>query len=456
MKKVLCIIFSIMLLLISCTNEDDVDSEKVENKEITIAIWEEDYDLVDLRTPIIKHIYTYNRNNDVGVRFDIIKGNNYEEFLEKLNTKLYLDEGPTLIYIDYMPYLYELFKERGIAEKVDNNSIPNINKVYDFYLEDEIYFIPIGAQYLCISFNKEQIEKLNMPYPDYNWTIEDYYKIRSRWIEDTQPIEFSRDDVEDIIICKLDNMDILTKDTKKININTRPMKEIIYNMRKEIHSGKYILTNGFTYEDYYNACVDYKSKDRFKHESFVTKGNTRYYLTYTAYNGLKTANMKKGMMDARIHFPNVKKPKYNVRLGGFIVNSNGKNKELGYKFLNSLLREEFQMQMYRGDNGDYVVPSNMYTPVIKTVEDDIEKVESKQDLEPEIIELKNYIYDKMEKGEIRPEIYKKDKTLKTVTLRKRLYKNLFKFIFTEEEYGDEELSGELQKLEDRYNLYLNE
>ena len=457
MKKVLLIILCIILLLVSCTNESNVDSISNEDKEIAIAIWEKDYydgHIDDM--PYFHDVCKYDDIKDIKVKFDIIKGDTYEEFLDNINVKLYLDKGPTLIYISYKPYYYQMFKEKGIAKKVDHNMIPNINNIYDFYLEEEIYFVPIGAYYICTSFNKAQIEKLDIEIPGFNLTINEYYDIREKWVKATAPIELSSKDVDDIVTYKLDNINIFTEDNKSIKLDTREMKENIRDMRKEIYSGKYILPDGFTDEDYYNACIDYKGQYRWKYEDFWFKSATIYYLYFNAYDGLKTASMKSGMIDNRIHFPNVKKPKYNVRLGGFIVNSNGKNKELGYKFLNSLLREEFQMQMYRGDNGDYVVPSNMYTPVIKTVEDDIEKVESKQDLEPEIIELKNYIYDKMEKGEIRPEIYKKDKTLKTVTLRKRLYKNLFKFIFTEEEYGDEELSRELQKLEDRYNLYLNE
>lgn len=37
-----------------------------------------------------------------------------------------------------------------------------------------------------------------------------------------------------------------------------------------------------------------------------------------------------------------------------------------------------------------------------------------------------------------------------------LHKDLMKLIFSEDEYSDEELSKELQRLEDKYNMWLNE
>ena len=459
MKKMFIIILSIVLIFTSCKKDNkiagNIHNKNIEDNEVTIAIWKKDYDQsVELHTPMLEHIFRYNKSKNVRVKFDIIRSNTYREFLDKLNIKLYLDKGPTLVYIANMPYFYGMFREKGIAEKVDNNIIPNLNNVYDFYLEEEIHFVPVGADYICTSFNKVQLDKLGITYPKFDWTVDDYYNIREKWIEETSPKEFLRKDLKDIVIYKLDNMEIFKGNNEKINIDTIKMKESIKEMKKEIYSQKYILPKDFTYEDYHNSCFNYKKSEKYK--SFIFDGLKGNNLTYDAYSGLNTASLKNGIIDDRVHFPNVKKTKYNVVLSGFIVNSSGKNKNLGYKFLNSLLGEEFQMQMYKGDKVDYVVPSNMYAPVIKTVEDDIEKVESEQDLEPEIIELKNYIYNKMEKGEIRPEIYRKDKTLKTITLRKRLYKDLFKFIFTEEEYSDEELSRELQKLEDRYNLYLNE
>ncbi|WP_425449796.1 extracellular solute-binding protein [Dethiothermospora halolimnae] len=449
MKKVLLIILCIILLLVSCTNESNVDSISNEDKEIAIAIWEKDYydgHIDDM--PYFHDVCKYDDIKDIKVKFDIIKGDTYEEFLDNINVKLYLDKGPTLIYISYKPYYYQMFKEKGIAKKVDHNMIPNINNIYDFYLEEEIYFVPIGAYYICTSFNKAQIEKLDIEIPGFNLTINEYYDIRKKWVEYNAPIEISWSDVEDIVRIRLDNINIFSEDYKAINIDTKIMRESIKTMKKEIYSGKYILPNDFTYEDYYKACFDFSHQERSKYEEFRTKGMTAYYLTFSADNGLKTSSMKSGVIDNRVIFPNVEHPKYNVDLGGFIVNKNGKNKELGYKFLNRLLEEEFQMKMYEGQY--------MYAPVIKTVEDDIEKIESKQGLEPEIMELKNYIYDKMEKGEIQPRLYTNDRTLKTFNLRRKLYKDLFKFIFTEEEYSVEELSRKLKELEDRYSVYLNE
>ncbi|WP_425449752.1 extracellular solute-binding protein [Dethiothermospora halolimnae] len=457
MKKVLCIIFSIMLLLASCTNEDDIDSKKVEStnseevedKEITIAVWDMYYyneKVADMAE--FDDVCTYNGISDIIVEFDVIRARDYKEFLDKLNVKLYLDEGPTLIRIPDMSFIYKMFKEKGIAEKIDNDKVPNINNIYDFYLEDEVYFVPIGARYLCTSFNKGQIEKLNIEMPNLNLTADEYYDIRKKWVEYNAPIEISWSDVSDIVTDKLNNMNIFSEDYKAINIDTKIMRENIKTMKKEIYSGKYILPNDFTYEDYYKACFDFSHQDRSKYEEFRTKGMSIYYFNSMSSNGLKTASIKTGIMEDRISFPNIEHPKYNVDLGGFIVNKNGKNKELGYKFLNRLLGEEFQMKMYKG--------KYTYAPVIKTVEDDIDKIESEQDLEPEVTELKNYIHDKMEKGEIKPKLYRNDRTLKTFNLRRKLYKDLFKFIFTEEEYSDEELSRKLKELEDRYSVYLNE
>lgn len=138
---------------------------------------------------------------------------------------------------------------------------------------------------------------------------------------------------------------------------------------------------------------------------------------------------------------------YNALItSGFIINRNSKTTELAIDFLNGLLSDEVQLSMFNSlTYGGY--------PVNKDIEEKISKIEIDNDVNEDAILLRKYIIEKIETGVLKP--YKQIDSM-LFDFRLMLHKDLMKLIFSEETYTDEELTTELQKLEDKYNMWLNE
>ncbi|SCG83954.1 hypothetical protein DW1_2390 [Proteiniborus sp. DW1] len=129
---------------------------------------------------------------------------------------------------------------------------------------------------------------------------------------------------------------------------------------------------------------------------------------------------------------------------GFIVNANGKNIELGMEFINELLEDDNQLEMFTKEYSPY--------PVNKEIENEISKIETEKGINEESIGLRKYLINQIELGNY--ERY--HSSIKKQELQSKLYLDFVEYIFADELYTDEELSEELQKLETKYRIWLNE
>ncbi|WP_066499148.1 extracellular solute-binding protein [Abyssisolibacter fermentans] len=462
---VLCII--LLLLTISCSNNsNDITTEagsKDEKQEITILIT--GYDFLDMEYDCCAiRGYTERFEIETGVRvnFDVINGNKSDDYDKKMNAKLYLEEGPTLIYISG-DSSYKNYIEQGIAVNTEGK-IPNLIRIYDSLLDDGHYFVPVGMSHYPVQLNRCAFDKLEIDDPKLDWTREEYLKIKEKWLK-IEPEYFSQYEYDELFTFMIDDLEILDESNKGVSLNNSRVIQYINDVREEIFSGKYIINKDYTFKNYYNMIFEGGSKESKESKNLFRRYNNENLRKKCWTNGLKSLEISK-YINAKddIFLPNTIYEKNDLlRTYGFIVNKNGKNIDLGMEFLNGLLSDEIQLEMFKSKWGD------LY-PVNKEIENEIERIEKeindkivkekkegvkhyvRKDINKKAIALRKYILSQVKTGN-----YKHCSNSKIINeVKKMIHKDFAKFIFADEPYTEEELGRELQKLENKYNMWLNE
>ncbi len=434
-----------LLVLAGCSEEKSNETNNILEKEVTIAVWDKDINNFGSVTgPTINdNMTSFKANKDINVIYDIIHANTYEEYLNKLNIKLYKENGPTLIYFyngDYRGSAINYIKQ-GVALELEEDKLPNVNKLYDIFKEDSIYYIPIGMNYPAVILNKPMLDRLNIKEPDINWTKKDFTDMREKWISSKERI-FSSDEYSYIVRYPYYELNIIDEEKKKINLNTDIIKEFLKKSKEKLSSNKYKFIEDL--EFYYNAIFEDNSEEKHKEyrQRMQNKGES-LTISYRSENTLKVRPRCRANKDFII-VPNP----YNKRLNtfGFIVNKRGKNIEAGLEFINQLLSDENQMKVYTDE-------VYWFYPVNKEIEDKINKKARERDVEEKYITMRKHVLDKIKSGD---DMNYLGEDVKVQYIRKSIEKDFFKIIFSDKEYTDEELENKLIEMENKYQLYFRE
>ncbi|KPU27937.1 hypothetical protein TR13x_00875 [Caloranaerobacter sp. TR13] len=451
MKRVIVIILCLILLLSvnGCTTVKDstnVDNQGNKGKEITILIDNYFYSKIKFAFNTLDlYKRKFEREKGVKVNFDVIDISDYEKYQKKLNSKLYLKDGPTLIYVSIWDF-YKPLTEKGIALKV-KDKLKNYEKIYDSVKDEGGFFVPIGMYHYPITLNRKVFEQLGIEEPGLDWTREDYFNIREKWLTQ-EPRNFTLILYKELVANIMEELDIYDIKNNKVNINNSRVIEYTKNLRDEIHSGKYILKNNYTFENYYKMLF-VKESEEYKeaNESYWYNDTDNLRRRFYDKNALKSLRIGVDMdIDDYIILPQVIYELEKLRVWGFIVNKNGKNVDLGLEFIDGLLSDEVQLEMFR-EKYDYSYPVN------KDIEEEIEEIEKANYVNERAVALRKYILTRIKNGAYKSsneygKMYK--------IIKEELIKEMTKFVFADEPYSDEKLSRELQKLEDKLNMWLNE
>ncbi|KGG81369.1 hypothetical protein Y919_01050 [Caloranaerobacter azorensis H53214] len=447
------IIFLIIGIYINLNkNTGMINFQDDTENEITIIVWNKvlETEIPSFISILDYYIPKFKEENNVEVRYEIVYANTYEDFIKKRNFKLYQKNGPTLIPIvrnGINEKILERYVKSGVALEL-TDKISYLSKIYDGLKEEKVYYVPIGMSYTAMVLNKNLLDKFVIEEPNFDWTKEDYLNIKEKWLS-LEPRHFTKRDYIDIVKGPLYELKLID-DNNKIKLNTLEVKNFIKNARSKIFSDSYILSKDFSYEDYYKIFVEgivtpewekamrfYKSIER---ECLVSTLGVNIFETQQISEKIDRENV--------LILPEVIEGNNNFYTWGFIVNKHGKNVEKGIEFVNGLLNDDIQFLMYNAG----ALTGNFY-PVNKDIQNKIEKLDIKYSYNEKAIKLKMYILDMLRKCNIKP--YSFD-TVIHQELYDMLHRDLFKFIFVDKPYTDEELSRELQKLEYKYNMWLNE
>ena len=373
----------------------------------------------------------------------LITPNEQDDYIKKLAPKLSVKDGPELIFTQYMS-MDALIKQQAVMDL--RGKIANLNKVYDKLLGDRAYYIPIGIVYYSQKIKKDALVELGIKEPALNWSARDYYDIRDKYISKNK-ILFNGYEYYRVFKQFIDINSLYKAGDKKVVINTPQVIQKINDIRSYLFGGKYQLPEGYKYENYYNMIFEDKSEEFEKSFSYYEINNDNGHIDGGIWANLfraksmDTNNNRYGAM----MYPQFSDREIIMDSYGFLVNKNGKNLDLAYEFIKGLLNDEVQMSMFKTEG--------MFYPVNKEIEAAILKLEADEELDPKVVQVKEYALQELADGRCKLWITLDHSFYKISTM---LDKDLAKFILADTPYDDVELNVELQKLEDKYNIWLNE
>lgn len=460
MKKIAAIVLALIMAfsLVSCSNSKDAGGTGVISPEpkdgkpvLTIMLNTIEYDTLTRTKCFSEYIDKFKSDFGVDIKLEklmsnpngLITSEEQSEYIQKLSTKLFTKDGPELIFAQYMS-MEALIKQQAVVDV--KGKVPNLDRIYDSLVGDKLYYVPLGLLYYSRNVNKEALERLKIEKPGFDWASKDYYAIRDKWLSQNK-IWFNGDEYSKVFNQFIDFDSLYKAGEKKITINTPEVRQRINDARNHIFGGNYKLTNGYKYENYYNMAFEDKSEEYKLGFQYYEENNSDDYIDA----GIMANIFRAGELDRNnksygtVMYPQFKDKEIMMDSYGFLVNKNGKNLDLAYEFINGLLGDEVQMSMFDSDRA--------YYPVNKKIEADILKREANTSLDPEVIKLKAYALKQLRDGGYKLWVTTDNDIYKMQML---LYKDMGKFILADNPYSDEQLQAELKKLEDKYNIILNE
>jgi ABC-type glycerol-3-phosphate transport system substrate-binding protein len=367
-----------------------------------------------------------------------------DAYIKELSMKLYVKDGPELIFSQFMPL--EPVIRQGAATKL-NGKIPNLDKVYEGLLDDEIYFIPISISYYSKIINLEALKTTGIEEPSLDWTSQDRFAIRTKWLK-MNKIYFNAYEWFITIESIVDIDKAYDGDNNRISLNTPKVKKDIGDTRKYILGGNYILNKDYKFENYYKMITEDNSKE-FQESMYLMNKNKElgHIESGMLENLLRAIEVEgKNYRYGTVLMPEFSDKEAILKASGFTVNKNAKNPELAYEFINGLLSDEIQMKLYNEDE-------NSYYPVDKDIEDDIKAIEAYKVTDEKVLQTKEYVMNQIKNTHMK---LWNTEDLKLLNLKEMIEEDLVKIILADVEYSDIELSAKLSELENKYNIYLNE
>ncbi|MCQ2957738.1 MAG: sugar ABC transporter substrate-binding protein [Candidatus Gastranaerophilales bacterium] len=178
MKKVFLYLLIFIFFIIGCTNKTDNkihltystwgSKSEIDTVKELIAVYEQDnpdikIDLIHIPDNYFQKIHLLIASN---LAPDII-------FVNNLNAKLYIDANK------FEPLNKYLGNSENISKKdfIENSFAP-----FTYY--NKIYGIPRDISNLVIYYHKVIFDKYNVPYPDDNWTMDEFLKTAQKLTKD--------------------------------------------------------------------------------------------------------------------------------------------------------------------------------------------------------------------------------------------------------------------------------
>ena len=177
MKKIFVIVLCLVLLC-GCTKKDT-------GVVIQFASWGSKSE-IDILKPILSDFER--ENPEIKVDFMHIPQN----YFQKIHLLFASNTAPDVIFINnlYLP----IYANAEKLEKLDvpQNYYPQAIQALSF--NGNLYAIPRDVSNLVIYYNKDLFDKKNIPYPDKNWTFDDFLSIAQKLTDkDTFGISFEED-----------------------------------------------------------------------------------------------------------------------------------------------------------------------------------------------------------------------------------------------------------------------
>lgn len=173
MKKfVLIFIILFCILCISLFNKPKDDATVIK-----FSSWGSQSE-VALLIPLIKDFEK--QNPDIKVEFLHIPQN----YFQKLHLLFASNLAPDVVFINnyYAPKYIKAGLLEDLSNFVDKKHYFS-KSIESFTYDNKIYAVPRDVSDLVIYYNKDLFDKYNIPYPQKNWTLNDYVKISKKFVQ---------------------------------------------------------------------------------------------------------------------------------------------------------------------------------------------------------------------------------------------------------------------------------
>lgn len=464
LKKLISLLLATILAisLAACSLSDEkADTTGSGKEQLNILCYAFDRDILRGNVSFPNYVRRFQEQYNVEVKLETLgTGNMSEEdmadFEKKVATSFYASDGPELVFITNATHLVNSMVKQSAVDDA-NGKISNTGKIYAALLGKKIYYVPIGMAPITEQFNKKMLDELGMREVRPDLTKEGYYEIRDRWLAKAPRILAWRD-FNYTLDKYLDQDKIYDSTSNRVTLDTPAVKEALKNIHDEIYNN-YKLDKSYTYKNYYNMLYVPESKEYKNLEKLYFSPGYKTQSLWGQISGengnmLFARNIQAALLSDVEVIPQYSNGKMSLKTCGFLVNKKGKNLELAYKFIDGLLDNEAQLDMMK--------PGKIfqYYPVNKDIEEEIKNTDFQEKYDEHAIATRDYMLDMIKNGKC--ELYldtdgtEHGASSKWNGLYDRLTKEMIKLIFADKPYSDAELSGELKKLENELNIWLNE
>lgn len=463
MKKILLVIISLTMIfgLFGCkkSNKASLTNENKE-KEITILIpqFEKEFIKDEIEKLLQENIRKFSQETGTKVSLETVNVKGNDDYIKKRNLKLLTDRGPTLILVTSWSDSAQSLIEQGVAFNI-KGKIPNQQNIIKG-LKDE-YLIPFAlCDYDVRILKREILKEIGVQEPDYDWSIDDYIKIKNEWLnKNPEYVDFLELSLD--FLYKMNTYKEVDLEQKKIKYNIEALREFLKDSRQKIFSSKYVQDKNYSYDDWYSLFFNENSPERSKIIELNRKKEKVYfeYMFHDFQTYLNPLSIKPFLHKENIEANDILINPYpdiaSVYYTGFLVNRKGKNIEEGVKFINYLISDDAQRDFTIRENRRTYLKYPHMAPVVTTINDDLLKFAQENNEEDEFqkgMEYRNFIIDKINDGDIRL----KHRNEFEVYCSQRFLKILVEIVFADEDFSDQEIDNKLKKLKNELNLYLNE
>lgn len=219
--KNLLILFVLIFILTGCTNSKSNSGKTV----VQFASWGSKSE-VSILKPILAEFE--HKNPDIKVDFIHIPQN----YFQKIQLLFASNLAPDVVFINnlYLP----IYANAGVLEPLDAEKNIFFQKSLDaLSFKGKLYAIPRDVSNLVIYYNKDLFDKYGVPYPNKNWTFNDFLKTAKLLTQDTNKdgktdlwgVSFEEDLMFYLPYLMSEGGGVLSDDLKNIIINQPQSKK---------------------------------------------------------------------------------------------------------------------------------------------------------------------------------------------------------------------------------------
>lgn len=435
LKRIVLLLLSI-LLLVSCTAQTSVEETKEENVDKIVfdqggdygfsIIYNKEFTTGTFEDIMVKKAREYMQKTGLTVELIGVKGMGLYEYNTKLNSKLILEDGPTILLENEYNYGYWVDKPF-----VNPNRIENYNNLYDCLKSDK--FIPLQAYIPTMTMNKALLEEMGVDYQTLN--AKSFMEVRREFLKgkkrDMDHMEF-----RELFNIMIDDVQFVDEDGF-LSLTNDSVIGFIEDMKKELLAEHYNTPNFLDYEDV-KKFFFYVDKDAEVAAVKRRTDKTKYLMPeVTSMNQLDLRRVCEYNKNPKVVYSANFLKRCPAYFAGMLINPNGRNKENAIDFINDLLSPETQMEL---------LSTRGYAPVIKGLDEEKKVFYERQSIVKESTDVIDKSYELLDQGYY--EIY-----YNNVTIDMSFKDMILKYTYSDHYESIEDIKKELKRVEDKYNFY---